>query len=60
MALDYFVIDTWDNEFAQVSVDGTQVFNGQFNQGGPNICGGGTGAAGRSRWAPPNLTPRTR
>ena len=52
VALDYFVIDTWDNEFGRVSVDGTQVFNGQFNQGGPNVCGGATG----DRWSQPVLT----
>ena len=46
VALDYFVIDSWDNETAQVSVDGALIYSASFNSGGTNICGGGWG----DRW----------
>ncbi|MDP1827844.1 MAG: fibrinogen-like YCDxxxxGGGW domain-containing protein [Archangium sp.] len=46
VALDFFVIDSWDNERARVSVDGTYVFDNAFSQSLPDVCGGPWG----DRW----------
>jgi hypothetical protein len=40
VSLDYFVIDSWDDEDARVSVDGVYIFNDAFTMGGSNTCGG--------------------
>lgn len=40
VALEYYVIDSWDNERARVSVDGTYIFDIAFSQSPPQICGG--------------------
>lgn len=37
--LDYYVIDSWDNEAARVSIDGTRVYDTNFTFGGMNVCG---------------------
>jgi hypothetical protein len=41
VALDYIVIDSWDDEDARVSLDGTFIYNEDFTFGGTNECGGG-------------------
>lgn len=42
VSLDYYVIDSWDNERAQVSVGGTLVYDVAFPfGGGTNLCGAG-------------------
>lgn len=39
VSLDYFVIDSWDDEDARVSVDGAFIFDNAFTMGGSNTCG---------------------